>query len=89
MMNMRALQSSKKNILIDVDENTDENTSFFDVWNCNKQHCQMGSVFIILSIDISFDGNGDKRGRHYDSKVIFLGKTGNFNAIFSSMSMGI
>ena len=76
MMNIRALQSSKKNNLINIDENTDENTSFFDVLGCNKQHCQMGSVFIILSIDISFDGNGDKRGRHQDSKFSVLGKTG-------------
>ena len=46
-------------------------------------------IFITLSIGISLDGKGDKRGRHYDSKFIFLGKMGIFNAIFSSMSMGI
>ena len=37
MMNMRTLPSSKNNILIDVDGNTVENTSFLDVWDCNKQ----------------------------------------------------
>ena len=49
----------------------------------------MGSIFITLSIGISLDGNGGKRGRLYDSKFIFLGKTGNFDAIFSSTSMRI
>ena len=46
-------------------------------------------IFITLSIGISLDGKGDKRGRHYDSKFIFLGKRGNLDAIFPSTSMRI